>query len=87
MILVIKIAACHYINLMVITSGFSVTCIHLRTVQSDVNECYLGLHNCHPNAVCTNTPGSFDCECKLGYGGNGLSCQGSDNTVSCILHV
>lgn len=50
---------------------------------SDVDECEVELHTCDPNAKCTNTLGSFDCECKSGYGGNGLSCQGSD----CILQL
>lgn len=38
----------------------------------DVNECYLGLHRCHPNATCTNTIGSHKCSCKVGYIGDGV---------------
>nr|XP_022913574.1 multiple epidermal growth factor-like domains protein 8 isoform X1 [Onthophagus taurus] len=37
----------------------------------DVDECHLGLHDCHPEAICTNTDGSFDCICKRGYLGDG----------------
>ncbi|KAK0091776.1 hypothetical protein PV326_002712 [Microctonus aethiopoides] len=37
----------------------------------DVDECDLGLHDCHPNAVCTNTHGSYSCQCKRGFNGDG----------------
>lgn len=37
----------------------------------DVDECGLGLHDCHPQAICTNTDGSFNCYCKKGYIGDG----------------
>lgn len=37
----------------------------------DVDECGLGLHDCHRHAVCTNTDGSFSCQCRKGYIGDG----------------
>lgn len=37
----------------------------------DVEECRLGLHNCHPFATCINTPTSFECHCERGYTGDG----------------
>lgn len=37
----------------------------------DVDECGLGLHDCHTHAICTNTDGSFSCHCKKGYIGDG----------------
>lgn len=37
----------------------------------DVDECGLGIHDCHPQAKCTNTHGSFTCHCKRGYIGDG----------------
>ena len=43
---------------------------------SDNNECTLGTHNCHANAACTNTDGSFTCACNTGYSGNGVTCTG-----------
>jgi len=42
----------------------------------DINECTLGSHNCHANATCANSQGSFNCTCKTGYSGNGTFCQG-----------
>ena len=52
----------------------------------DINECYVNnlaqehlveySHNCHADANCTNTKGSFYCTCLNGYSGNGVSCVG-----------
>ena len=33
-------------------------------------------HDCHDNATCTNTDGSFTCACNDGYEGNGTQCTG-----------
>ena len=33
---------------------------------SDINECATGDHDCDEDAECTNTVGSFTCECKQG---------------------
>jgi len=44
------------------------------SVCTDIDECALGTDKCDANAICTNTPGSFDCVCDLGYFGNGLTC-------------
>ncbi|CAG5110171.1 Oidioi.mRNA.OKI2018_I69.chr2.g4598.t1.cds [Oikopleura dioica] len=46
--------------------------------QPDVNECYKGTDNCHYNARCVNTVGSFQCICKNGYQGNGVNCTPKD---------
>lgn len=37
----------------------------------DVDECGLGIHDCHANAECTNTHGSFYCKCQKGFVGDG----------------
>ena len=34
-------------------------------------------HNCHVDANCTNTKGSFHCTCHIGYSGNGVLCLGN----------
>ncbi|XP_078374668.1 uncharacterized protein LOC144658184 isoform X2 [Oculina patagonica] len=42
--------------------------------QFDVKECIEGSHNCSSNAVCVDLPGSFQCNCKVGYTENGVNC-------------
>jgi hypothetical protein len=42
----------------------------------DHDECADGL--CSPNAVCTNKPGTFACECKKGFNGDGIICNDVD---------
>ena len=32
----------------------------------EINECEEGTHDCHLHADCTNTEGSFTCDCKQG---------------------
>jgi EGF domain len=45
----------------------------------DVDECKDNKDNCDPKAACTNTPGSFTCECKgPAYKGDGKTCECSD---------
>ena len=39
----------------------------------DINEC--SSNPCHPNATCTDKDGSFDCECNVGYSGDGFNCS------------
>ena len=33
-------------------------------------------HNCDSNANCTDTEGSFDCQCLQGFQGDGVTCRG-----------
>ena len=40
----------------------------------DINECESS--PCHNSIDCTNTPGSYVCNCSSGYQGNGTRCQG-----------
>ena len=40
----------------------------------DINEC--SASPCAPNATCTNTNGSFTCDCHQFYQGDGFVCTG-----------
>ncbi|CAH3192860.1 unnamed protein product, partial [Porites evermanni] len=43
--------------------------------ELDVDECSSSKHNnCSSNADCSNLPGSFKCDCKSGYTGDGVDC-------------
>lgn len=43
----------------------------------DKDECTYDLDNCHADALCTNTKGSFNCTCLRGYEGDGIKCTGT----------
>lgn len=42
---------------------------------TDIDEC-AGDNNCSPNADCVNIPGAYQCQCRDGYEGDGLTCIG-----------
>ena len=43
---------------------------------ADLNECAGDNNNdCHTQATCTNTAGSYTCECKPGFAGDGKKCE------------
>ena len=42
----------------------------------DIDECELGIDDCHPNATCVDTVGSFECNCDPGFTGSGVECSG-----------
>ena len=41
-----------------------------------VDECQKNTHDCHLNATCRNTNGSFVCTCLSGFKGDGRECTG-----------
>jgi len=45
-------------------------------VFSDIDECSLDIGPCDTNAECTNKIGSYICNCKTGYEGDGETCTG-----------
>ena len=42
----------------------------------DIDECSTGEKMCHKHASCIDTEGSYKCECKPGYNGDGKQCTG-----------
>jgi hypothetical protein len=52
-----------------------------------VDECGSDTHNCHDNATCTNTEGSFTCACKNGFSGNGIICEGWWNKLTFKINL
>ena len=61
------------------------TVAHLQTcnfdvkqilIFPDINECESQPGRCDNNANCTNLIGSYSCQCKQGFTGNGLNCIG-----------
>ena len=44
---------------------------------ADADECSSpSANNCSSNADCVNEPGSFKCNCRTGYTGDGVNCDG-----------
>jgi len=43
-------------------------------VSVDIEECLTEMDDCHVNAACNNTFGSFECTCVAGFVGNGVNC-------------
>ena len=50
--------------------------IILQYTITDVDECTQATDDCHLNATCDNTIGSYTCECVAGLTGNGMACDG-----------
>lgn len=42
---------------------------------ADIDECFRKDQDCHKEAECVNTVGSFNCSCKLGFEGDGADCK------------
>ena len=49
-----------------------------------VNECTAESHTCHEQALCTDTPLGFDCDCSDGYTGNGFD-DTVENSTGCTI--
>ena len=69
----------------VIVCGFLMFCYVLF---ADINECSLLNITCGFGSVCVNTDGSYKCECKTGYTGDGKSCSGNIGLLcyNCLFH-
>lgn len=46
--------------------------------MTDTDECFEEIDNCCDNSICKNNEGSFECECKSGFKGDGVEiCEGT----------
>ena len=54
------------------------------TQCEDINECLLP-NDCHFNADCTNTNGSYICQCKPGTNGDGYTHCVSKYLLICLM--
>ena len=52
------------------TCGFLYFCL-------DIDECENGENACDVNALCSNNPGSYMCQCIRGFEGDGRTCEGN----------
>ena len=56
--------------------------------HTDIDECANDdLNNCHEDANCTNTGGSFNCSCNDGYSGSGTECTGKFVASSSYVYI
>ena len=53
-------------------------CMQICFTTVDIDECALETDDCHTNAICTNTQGSYNCSCLDGFEdiNNGRNCIG-----------
>ena len=47
----------------------------MRTFFADIDECSSSNNTCHVYATCSNSDGSYDCECLPGFMGDGFNCS------------
>lgn len=65
----------------------------VNSFVTDVDECAAEPVPCSDDATCMNTDGSFLCECRPGFTGNGFQCEGerrktiSDNFQNVVNKV
>ncbi|CAH3188288.1 unnamed protein product [Porites lobata] len=49
---------------------------HCNMETEDIDECTSSVRLCDVNATCTNNNGSYLCTCKIGFSGDGKTCNG-----------
>jgi len=50
--------------------------------ENDINECEINNGGCSEQATCKNIEGGFECTCKDGYSGDGISCNPAPSSPS-----
>ena len=53
----------------------------------DIDECKEGNHNCSNFATCINVNQGYDCECHLGFVGDGVTCRGTHDYNITLLFL
>ena len=61
-----------YMTCMYVCINVTIWCM----LYTDIDECEDGPNNCSTVANCTNTLGSYSCQCYIGYTGDGVNCTG-----------
>lgn len=59
-------------------SLFKSYCMYIDiTIHADIDECAARIASCPDvNSHCTNTPGSYQCDCNIGFMNNETACIG-----------
>ena len=55
-------------------------------ILTDIDEC-MEYSPCDVNATCNNTIGSFNCECNIGYSGDGMNCSSTSPSHSFSVYI
>ena len=59
-----------------------------NTLHTDIDECRSEFHTCDSNAMCVNTNGSFECDCKDGFTSDGNNdCIGEYSVVTLSILI
>ena len=51
--------------------------VYNTIVYVDIDECFIGGHNCTQNQRCVNRPGNYECICVSGYELSNGNCEGN----------
>ena len=63
--------------------SFSLSCLLTTLIWLDIDECNnQATNDCHEQATCNNTIGSYTCTCNPGYNGDGNECEGK-----CLINM